>query len=63
MSGVCVISSVLSHHSKDLKWQMSVTARLQLGFLFGKQRIVHPRGVRVGQAQRRGNNPLGFLFL
>ena len=32
LSGECVISSVLSHHSKNLKWQTSVTARLQLTF-------------------------------
>ena len=37
--GKSVISSVLSCHSKDLKWQTSVTVRLQLSFI--KQRIVH----------------------
>ena len=26
MSGECVISSVLSHHNKNLKWWASVTA-------------------------------------
>ena len=36
----------------------SVTAHI-----FIWQRIVHPWGVRVGQPQRRGINPLGFLFL
>ena len=30
--GKCVISSVLSHHSKKLKWQTTVTACLQLSF-------------------------------
>ena len=33
MPGECVISSVLSHHSKDLKWHTSVTTRLQLSFI------------------------------
>ena len=32
MLGECVISSVLSCHSKDWKWWASVTARLQLSF-------------------------------
>ena len=32
MSGECVISLVLSHCSKNLKWQTSVTALLQLSF-------------------------------
>ena len=46
--GECVISSVQSCHSKDLKWQTSVTAQLQLRVFFGKQRIVHPQGIRAG---------------
>ena len=33
-SGECVVSSVLSCHSKDLKWQTSVTALLQLSFIW-----------------------------
>ena len=48
LSGECVISSVLSHHNKDLKQWTSVLARLQLSVLFSKQRIVHPQGVRAG---------------
>ena len=52
MSGECVISSVLYHHSKDLKWWSSVTAQLQLSFI-DKQRIVHPRGVRADQPKRK----------
>ena len=36
MSGKCVISSVLSHCSKDLKQWASVTAWLQLRVLFSK---------------------------
>ena len=55
--GECVTSSVVSRHSKDLKWQTSVTARLQLRVLLGKQRKVHPQGVRVGRPRRRGLNP------
>ena len=48
LSGECVISSVLSHHNKDLKWWTSVTALLQLRVLFSKQRIAYPQGVRAG---------------
>ena len=55
--GECVISSGLSHHSKDLKQQTGVTARLKLRVLFGKQRIICPSGMRVGRPQRRGLNP------
>ena len=33
--GECVISSFLSHHSKNLKWQTSVTAWLQLSLSSG----------------------------
>ena len=47
----------VSHHSKDLKQQTSVTAWLQLRVLFSKQRIVHLQSVRVGRPQRRGLNP------
>jgi len=36
MSGECVISLVLSHHSKDFKHKTNVTAWLQLRVLFGK---------------------------
>ena len=48
VSGECVISSVLSHRSRDLKQWTSVTARLELKVLFSKQGKVHPRGVRAG---------------
>ena len=57
MSEECVISSVLSHCSKDLKWRARVTALLQLRVLFGKRRKVHPRGVRVDLPKRRGLSP------
>ena len=48
----CVISLVLSHN-KDLKWQTSVTALLELRVLFSKQRIVHPWGMKAGWPQKR----------
>ena len=34
MAGECVISSVLSHQGKNLKQRTSVTARLQLSFIW-----------------------------
>ena len=55
--GERVTSSVLSHHSKDLKWKTSFTARLQLRVLLGKQGKVQPQGVRAGRSQRQGLNP------
>ena len=55
--GERVTSSVVSRHSKDLKWQTSVTAQLQLRVLLGKQRKVQPQGMRAGQPQRWGLNP------
>ena len=48
-SGV-VISSVLSHNSKNLKQQMD---QCYSSILFGKQRKIHPQGVRAGQPKRR----------
>ena len=53
MLGKCVISSVLSCHSKDLKWCTRVTAQ----FYSAKQRKVHPWGMRAGWPQRQGVNP------
>ena len=47
MLGECVISSVLSHHSNNLNGGPV----LQLGYssvLLGKQKKVHPPGVRAG---------------
>ena len=52
LSEKCVISSVLSHNSKDLKQWTSVTAQ---SFIW--QRIVHPQGMKVGKSQRRGLDP------
>ena len=34
VGGVCIIPSVLSHRSKDLKWWTSITAQLQLSFIW-----------------------------
>ena len=64
LSGVCVISSVLSHHSKDFIWWTSVIALLQLSFIWQKKWIVHPQGIRTSQPQRRGLNlnPLPSYF-
>ena len=56
LSGKCEISLVLSCCSKDLKQKTSVTAWLQLRVLFGKQRKVHPQGMKAGRPQRRGLN-------
>ena len=51
VSAECVISLVLSCCNKNLKWQTSVTAWLQLRVLFSKQRIIHPRGMRVSHSK------------
>ena len=52
MSGGCVISSVLAHCNKDLKWRTSVTASFQLRVLFG-QESSSPR-MKVSWPLRRG---------
>ena len=75
MLGECIISSVLSHHSKNLKRQTSVSAQLQLSLngkpvlqlgyssvLFGKQRKIYPRAVRADQPQRREGLNFGSSF-
>ena len=46
MLGECVISSEMSCCNKDLKWQTSVTATLELRVLFSKQRIVYGTPLR-----------------
>ena len=63
--GSCVISLILSHHSKDLKQRSSVTARLKLRILFSKQRKIHSWGMRVGWPQKRGPilAPLFICFM
>ena len=60
--GECVISSVLSHHSKNLKWRTSVTVGYS-SVLFSKQRIVHPRGMRWANPKGKASICLGFLLL
>ena len=52
MLGESVISSVLSHYNKDLKWRTSVTASLQLRVLFGKENP-SPR-MKMSWPRRRG---------
>ena len=49
---VCNFLSSVSPQQR-FEWWASVTAPLQLRVLFHRQRIVHPRGVRAGQTQRR----------
>ena len=46
----CVISLVLSHHSKNLKQRMD---QCYSSVLFGKQRKIHPQGMRVGRPKRQ----------
>ena len=43
VSGECVISSVLSCHSKDLKWWTSVTAWLQFSFIWQEKDSISSR--------------------
>ena len=66
MSGECVVSSVLSHHCKDLQRWTSVIAELQLRVLSRKQRKVHPQEVRAGDPKGKvlaSSFFFGFLFL
>ena len=49
ISGECVISSVLSRCSKNLKQWMD---QCYSSVLFRKQRKIHPRGVRAGRPKR-----------
>ena len=53
--GECVIASVLSYHSKALKWQTSVAAQS-----FIPQRTVQPRGMRAGPSP---SWPPPFIYL
>ena len=46
----CVISSVLSCHSKTLKQLIN---QCYSSVLFGKQRKIHPRGMRATQKKRK----------
>ena len=64
LSGECVISSVLSCCSKNLKRRMD---QYYNSVLFGKQRKIHPRGKRVSQPKRceekRNEAPSSILAL
>ena len=53
LSGECVTSPILSHHCKNLKWQMDrcYSSVLQPSF------ICHPQGVRAGQPKRKEEKP------
>ena len=60
LSGECVISSVLSHHSKNLKqW----TDQCYSSVLFRKQRKIHPQGVRLDQPKRHEEKPPAQVWL
>ena len=54
LSGECVISSVLSSHSKNLKRQndQCYSSMLQLSFIWQAKENI-PSGMRVGQPKRR----------
>ena len=58
----CIISSVLSHHSKNLKWQTSVTAWLQLGFIWQAKENTSSRCEGSWTENKRGVN-FWLLFL
>ena len=58
--GDYVISSVLSHHSKNLKrW----TDQCYSSVLFRKQRKIHPQGVRPDQPKRHEEKPPAQFWL
>ena len=63
--GESTTSTVQSRCRKDLKWGTSLTARLHLIVVFGKQRIVHPQSMKSGRPWRSGLKPLWvplFMF-
>ena len=60
--GECVISSVLSCRSKDLKWWTSVTAWLHLSFIW-QAKASTPSRCEGRPAQRRGPPPLASSWL
>ena len=64
MLGDCVVFSVLSHHSKDLKGGTELHLCYS-SVLFGKKSIVYPQGVRACQPQMRGSilAPLFVCFV
>ena len=60
MSGEFVVSLVLSHHSKNLKWWMD---QWYSSVLLGKQRKLYPWGMRVGRHAKRRENPMAQFWL
>ena len=60
--GECVISSVLSHHSKNLKQWTSVTARLQLSFIWQAKENTFSR-CQGGPTPKRRVAQFWLLFL
>ena len=59
----CIISSVLSHRSKNLKWQTSVAALLQLSFI-GQAKKSTPLKHEGGPTQKeRPQSVLASSFL
>ena len=61
-SGECITSSVLSYHSKNLKWWTSVTSLLQLFYSASKRKYTLKALERVDP---KGGAPVhpGFLLL
>ena len=63
MSGECVISPVLSHCVKNLKRWMD---QCYSSVLFGKQKKIYPKSVRMGQYKRyeeKRGEPLAQFWL
>ena len=61
LSGECVISSVLSPHSKNLKWRTSVTAQV---YLQAKENDILQMCGRTDPKEERGSTlaPLLYAF-
>ena len=59
LSGEFVISSVLSHCSKNLKWW---TDQCYSSILFGKQRKIHTWGLRTGRPKRSEERSPGLIL-
>lgn len=57
-----LLQSILSHHSKDLKQQASVTAHTGR-ILLGRQQKVHTQDMRASGPCRSGLNPAWVPFL
>ena len=60
--GECAVSSVLSHCTKNLKWQTSVTAWLQLSFIWQAKEHSSLRG-EAGRPKRREGLSLAPAFI